>query len=244
MLLRGLLPGELALSIYQAVEPGHARIAFGRATRVNVPVEGFAVVAEAAVELPDEVGGDGELAPAEVILLQGAHEVAHGPQLEGALEGTLLLLAADPGGAQAQVAQLAGPQAPLLAADLGRMEAEPRRLALAEDLQQSVLFQALFYTVAFVEGQVEIVEGLPGRKRAHRAHGHGASDQTGPVGGTARDLGTQIGLPADGDVGARVGGPERVAADGTDDIRSARLTHGHRSPLACHRAAFQSPFPG
>jgi len=65
--------------------------------------------------------------------------VAQGPQLEGALEGTLLLLAADPGSAQAQVAQLTGLQAPFLSADLGRVEAEPRRLTLAEDLQQAVL---------------------------------------------------------------------------------------------------------
>ena len=68
------------------------------------------MVAETAVQLPDEVGGDGELAPDEVVLLQGAHKVTQGPQLEGALEGTLLLLAADPGGAQAQVAELTGRQ--------------------------------------------------------------------------------------------------------------------------------------
>src|SRR5215211_7055859 len=244
MLLRGLLPGELALSIYQAVEPGHARIAFGRATRVNVPVEGFAVVAEAAVELPDEVGGDGEIAPDEVVLLQGAHEVAHGPQLEGALEGTLLLLAADPGGAQAQVAQLAGLQAPFLAADLGRVEAEPRRLALAEDLEQAVLLKAFLYAIAFVEGQVELVEGLAGRERTHRAHGYGAPDQTRPVRGAAWDLGAEIGLPADGNVGAGVSDPERVAADGADDVRSARLTHRRPSPLAGRRAALVSPFWG
>src|SRR5918998_79880 len=149
MLLRRLLPGELGLPVDETVEPGYTGVAFGRAACVHVPVEGFAVVAETAVQLPDEVGGDGELAPDEVVFLQGAHKVAHGPQLEGALEGTLSLLAADPGGAQAQVAELAGCQAPLLAADLGRVESEPRRLALAEDLQQAVLFQALLYTVAF-----------------------------------------------------------------------------------------------
>src|SRR5215213_4582972 len=241
VLLRCLLPGELALPIYEPVEPGYAWVAFGRAACVYVPVEGFAVVAEAAVELPDQVGGDGELASDEVVLLQGAHKVTKGPQLEGALEGTLLLFAADPGGAQTQVAQLTGPQAPFLAADLGRVEAEPRRLALAEHLQQAILLQALLYTVAFVEGQVEVVEGLACRERAHRAHRHGAPDQTCPVGRTAGDLGAEVGLPADGDVGARVGGPEHVAADGTDDVRSARLTHGHPSPLAYRRAAFLSP---
>src|ERR671939_701183 len=145
MLLRCLFPGELALLINETVEPGYAGIAFCRAARVHVPVQGFAVVAETAVELPDEVGGDGELAPDEVVLLQGAHKVAQGPQLEGALEGTLLLFAADPGGAQAQITQLTGSQVPFLAADLGRVEAEPWGLALAEDFQQAVLLQALLY---------------------------------------------------------------------------------------------------
>src|SRR5215211_4929671 len=163
VLLRCLLPGELALPIYEPVEPGYAWVAFGRAACVYVPVEGFAVVAEAAVELPDQVGGDGELASDEVVLLQGAHKVAQGPQLEGALEGTLLLLAADPGGAQTEVAKFTGPKAP---------------------------------------------------------------------------------LPADGDVGGRVSCPERVAADGTDDVRSARLTHRRPSPLAGSRAALVSPFWG
>src|SRR5215204_7012862 len=123
VLLRCLLPGELALPIYEPVEPGYAWVAFGRAACVYVPVEGFAVVAETAVELPDEVGGDGELAPDEVVLLHGAHKVTQGPQLEGALEGTLLLLAAHPGGAQAQVAQLTGLKTPFLSADLGCVEA-------------------------------------------------------------------------------------------------------------------------
>src|SRR5215210_123607 len=244
MLLRGLLLGQFALPIYEPVEPGRAGVAFGRAPCVHVPVEGFAVIAEAAVELSDEVGGDGELAPYQIILLQGAHEVAHGPQLEGALEGALFLFAADPGGAQAQVAELAGPEAPLLAADLGRVEAEPGGLAFAEDLEQAILLQALLYAVAFVEGQGEVVEGLTGRKRAHRAHGHGAPDQTRPVGGATGDLGAEVGLPADGDVGARVGDPEHVAADGTDDVRSARLTHGRPSPFAGRRPAFVSPLWG
>src|SRR5215218_4547753 len=244
VLLRCLLPGELALPIYEPVEPGYAWVAFGRAACVYVPVEGFAVVAEAAVELPDQVGGDGKLASDEVVLLQGTHKVPQGPQLEGALEGTLLLLAADPGGAQAQVAQLTRLQAPRLAADLGRVEAEPRRLALAEDFQQTVFLQALLDTVAFVEGQIEVVESFSGRERAYRAHGHGAPDQTRPVRGASRDLGAQIGLPADGDVGAHEDGPECVTADGTDDVRSARLNHGHPSPLAYRRARFLGPFWG
>src|SRR5215210_211816 len=158
MLSRRLLSGELALPINETVEPGYAGVAFGRAARVYVPVEGFAMIAETAVELPDEVGGDGELASDEVVLLQGAHKVTHGPKLEGALEGTFLLLAADPGGAQAQVAKLTGPQAAFLSADLGRVEAEPWGLALAEHLEQAILFQALLYTVAFVEAQVEVGE--------------------------------------------------------------------------------------
>src|SRR5215218_4101964 len=175
-----------------------------------------------SVQFPDGVCGDGELAPDEVVLLQGAHKVTHGPQLEGALEGTFLLFAADP----------------------GRVEAEPGGLAFAEHLQQAVLLQALLNTVAFVEGQVEVVEGLARREGAHRTHGHGAPDQTRPVGGAAGDLGTEVGLPAYGDVGTRVGGPEPVAADGTDDVRSARLTHGHPLLLVCRRAAFLSPFWG
>src|SRR5215207_3792365 len=132
--LSSLLPGELALAIDEAVEPGGAGITFCGAACVYIPVEGLAVVAEAAVELPDEVGGDRELAPDEVVFLEGAHEVTESPELEGALEGPLPFLAADPGGAQAQVTQLPGSQAPLLAADLGCVEAEPRRLALAKDL--------------------------------------------------------------------------------------------------------------
>src|SRR5215213_10743697 len=110
------------------------------------------MVAETAVQLPYEVCGDGELAPDEVVLLQGAHKVAQGPQLEGALEGTLLLLAADPGGAQTEVAKFTGPKAPLLAADLGRIEAEPRWLAVAEDHEHPVLSQPLLYAPAFVDG--------------------------------------------------------------------------------------------
>ena len=58
-------PGELALLVYEPVEPGDAGVAFRGAARVDVPVEGLAVVAEAAVQLADEVGGDGELAPDE-----------------------------------------------------------------------------------------------------------------------------------------------------------------------------------
>jgi len=44
-----LFSGELTLLVDEAVEPGEALVAFYSAFGVDVPVEGFAVVAEAAV---------------------------------------------------------------------------------------------------------------------------------------------------------------------------------------------------
>src|SRR4028119_1995461 len=55
---------------------GGAGAAFLGAPGVDVPVEGLAVVAEAAVELADEVGSHGELAADEVLVLEGAGEGA------------------------------------------------------------------------------------------------------------------------------------------------------------------------
>src|SRR3712207_4948510 len=130
---------------------------------VDVPVEGLAVVAKAPVQLAHQVGGDGELAPVKVLFPQGADVVAEGAQLEGALEGVLALLAADPRGAEAEVAELAVAQAPLLAADLGGVEGEPRRGVGPEDPEEAVLLQAALDVVALVEGQVEVGEVQIGR---------------------------------------------------------------------------------
>ena len=47
-----------------------------------------------------------------------------------------------------------------------------------------------------------------------------------PVRGAAGDLGAEVSLPADGDVGARVSGPEHVAADGTGDVDLLDLPTG------------------
>src|SRR3712207_7011545 len=55
---------------------------------VDVPVEGLAVVAKAPVQLAHQVGGDGELAPVEVLFPQGADVVAEGAQLERSEEHT------------------------------------------------------------------------------------------------------------------------------------------------------------
>ena len=58
-LLRRLFFSELALPFDEAVEPGESRVTFEGAASVYVPVEGLAMVAEAAVELADEVSRDG-----------------------------------------------------------------------------------------------------------------------------------------------------------------------------------------
>src|ERR671932_786217 len=106
--LRSLFLCELALLSDQAVQPGEADVASGLipegAFGVHIPVEGLAVVAQAPVQLADEVSGHGELPPAEALFPQGADEVADGSKLEGALKGVLTLLAADPRGAEAEVA--------------------------------------------------------------------------------------------------------------------------------------------
>src|SRR3712207_4761384 len=104
LVLGRLLPRELALLGDQTVKPGEAgvtpRFISQGALGVDVPVEGLAVVAQSPVQLAHEVGGDGELPSVESLLSQGADKVAEGPELEGALEGVLALLAADPRGAQ------------------------------------------------------------------------------------------------------------------------------------------------
>src|SRR3712207_1272707 len=73
-LLRGLLPGELALLGDQTVQPGEAGPVPEGAFGVHVPVEGLAVVAEAPVQLTHQVGGHGELLAVEPLFPQGADE--------------------------------------------------------------------------------------------------------------------------------------------------------------------------
>ena len=75
--LRSLFFSQLALLGDKAVEPGEALVTFYGAGGVDVPVEGFPMVTEAAVELAYEVGGNGEFTAVEA-LIQGAQEVAHG----------------------------------------------------------------------------------------------------------------------------------------------------------------------
>src|SRR5215211_189156 len=199
-ILRGLLSGELALLGDETAQPGEAGFVPEGAFGVHVPVEGLAVVAEAPVQFAYKVGGHGELPPVESLFPQGADEVAEGSELEGALEGVLALLAADPRGAEAEVAQVAGPQGSLLAADLGGVEGEPRRGARAEDFEEAVLLEALLDVVAFVEGQVEVSEVFSGGEGARRAHGYAVPYETRPVRLAYRELGTEIRLPSDGDV--------------------------------------------
>src|SRR5918998_4063145 len=230
----GLLFRELALLGDESVEPGEACVAAGLVAQgplgVDVPVEGLAVVAEASVQLAHQVGGDGELAPVEVLFPQGADVVAEGAQLEGTLEGVLALLAADPRGAEAEVTQLAGSQVPLLAADLGGVEGEPRRGARAEDLEETVFPEALLDVVAFVEGQVEFGEVFPGGEGARWAHDYAVPNQARPVRLTPRELGAQIRLPPDGDEGPYVRRAEHVATYGTPG--AAKLPHEHPSRRA------------
>src|SRR5918998_1044599 len=232
----GLLFRELALLGDESVEPGEARVAAGLVPKgargVDVPVEGLAVVAEASVQLAHQVGGDGELAPVEVLFPQSADEVAEGAQLEGALEGVLALLAADPRGAEAEVAQLAEAQTSLLAADLGGVEGEPRRWAGPEDPEEAVLPQALLDVVALVEGQVEVGEVLAGGEGARRAHGYGVPDLARPVRLAPRELGTQVGLSPDGDVAAGVRRPEDVATQRAPGADAPKLPHGRPSRRA------------
>jgi len=176
-LLSGLFAGELALPLDKAVEPSEGWVAFDGARGVYVPVEGLAVVAEATVELADEVRRDGELAAHKALCFEGAQEVADGPKLEGALEGTLAFFAADPRGTQAEVAELAGGEGALLAADLGGVEGEPGWRARAENAQETIFFEALLEVVTFDRGEIELVEALAGGEGAGRAHGDAVPDQ-------------------------------------------------------------------
>jgi hypothetical protein len=194
------------------------------------------VVAEAAVELADEVRGEGKLATVEGLLFESAQEVAYGTQLECALEGVLLLLAADPGGPKAEVAELAGRNGAFLPADFCGVEGEPGRRVCAKDAQKAIVFEAFFEIVAFGGGEVEAVEVISGGKGASRAHGYFALDQARSVGLAAGKLGAEVRLATDGYVRADARRPEDVPAHGATGVGSPDLTHEQPSVHSCHCA--------
>jgi hypothetical protein len=148
----------------------------------------------------------------------------------------LLLLAADPGGAQAEVAELAGGEVSLLAADFGGVEGEPGRRARAEDAQEAVLFEAFFEVVAFRGGEVEIVEAFASGEGAGRAHGYFALDHARSIDLTAGELGAEVWLASDGYVGAHARRPEDVPAHGTTGVDAPDLTQEQSPPYRSCRA--------
>ena len=159
----------------------------------------------------------------------GAQEVADGAQLEGALERTRPLLAADPGGAQAEVAELAAERR-ALAADLRRGR-RARASGCAETRRRPSSW-AFFEVVAFGGGR----EGRRShfeQQGASWTHGYSRSDHARPIGLAAGNLGKRSGSRPTLRRCRRVAPGRRTGTWGTSEARRPTTSNLRTSRLLC-----------
>lgn len=161
---------------------------------VYVPVDGLAVLSEAAAEFPYEVGRYGDVPPGEIVFFQGADVVPYGAGLECALEGFFVELAADPRTAQAEFSEFYRREVSSLAADLGGVKREPRRVALPEDLQKSVVGDALAGISFLLLGEFYAGERFARGEEAFGADRYLGSHPTRTIGGAYPKARAEVGF--------------------------------------------------